>query len=109
MSLLLAAFSDKWPCQPLGQLQVPGGGYGMQLSTGLCLVAINSTRRSLQHQMASQGWLDSPRGPPFGTAPALTMGSVLGAAGLWGTVQLLAEGGSVICVDQLVHTLVDEI
>lgn len=74
----------------------------MQLSTGLCLMAINATRRALQHQMASQGWLDSPWG-------ALTMGSVLGAAGLWGTVQLLAEGGSVICMNQLVHTLVDEI
>lgn len=36
------------------------------------------------------------------------IGSVLGAAGHRGPVQLAAEGGSVICMDQLIHALVDE-
>lgn len=49
------------------------------------------------------------RGCSPGITPALTIGSVLGAAGWRGPVQLVAEGSSVICVDQLIHTLVDEV
>lgn len=52
------------------------------------------------------GWL-LPRESPPGTTLALTMGSMLGAGSC--SVQLAAEGVSVIHVDQLVHALVDEI
>lgn len=81
----------------------------MLLSTGLCLVAINASRRVFQHGVAMQRWLAGPWGSLLGTAPALTIGSVRAAAGRQGPMQLAVEGGSVVCMDQLVHALVDKI
>jgi len=81
----------------------------MLLGTGLCLVGMNSTRRLFQHGVATQRQLAGPQGSALVTAPALTTGCMLGAAGCRGPVQLVVEGGSVIRMDQLVHALVDEI
>lgn len=81
----------------------------MLLSTVLCLLAINASRRVVQHWVALQRWLAGPQGSALGTTVALTIGNMLGATRCRGSMQLASEGSSVIHVDQLVYVLVYEI